>query len=175
LTKSAPPYRFAVALLLFLAAGLYFDGNFLHRDWREARRESAGIAPDPQAVPEAILQVYGARAWGWRGWFAIHTWVAAKPSHADHYTVYDVVGWRKRHGQAPLRIAPDIPDRYWFDARPIINNPERIPRQGYRQIDSGGCSGGPQLSVERQLPPLSRTQQQHLYGLDRPRGTGTQT
>jgi hypothetical protein len=90
------------------------------RDWRTASRDSAGIAPDPLVTDEAVLQVYGARAWGWRGWFAIHTWIAAKRTGETAYTVYDVVGWRGNRGQPVLRISRDIPDRYWFGERPEI-------------------------------------------------------
>jgi len=90
------------------------------KDWRTASRESAGIAPVPSVTNEAVLQVYGAKAWGWRGWFAIHTWIAAKQTGETSYRVYDVVGWRGRRGQPVLRIARDIPDRYWYGERPCI-------------------------------------------------------
>ena len=90
------------------------------KDWRTASRESAGIAPNPAVTKEAVIQVYGARAWGWRGWFAIHTWIAVKRSGEASYTVYDVVGWRGNHGDPVLRIAKDIPDRYWFGEKPQI-------------------------------------------------------
>ncbi|MDD5470750.1 MAG: DUF3750 domain-containing protein [Sideroxydans sp.] len=67
-----------------------------------------------------MLQVYGADAWGWRGWFAIHTWIAAKRTGESAYTVYDVVGWRARNGEPVMRIAKDVPDRYWYGSKPRL-------------------------------------------------------
>ena len=95
------------------------------RDWRTASRESAGIAPDPLTTSEAILHVYGAEAWGWRGWFAIHTWIAAKRSDQTYYTVYDVVGWRKHHGGSVMQAKRDYPDRYWYGEKPVLLNEHR--------------------------------------------------
>ena len=90
------------------------------KDWRTASRESAGIAPNPVTTKDAVLLVYGAPAWGWRGWFAIHTWIAAKPANAEAYTVYEVIGWRLRRGLSVVRIEKDLPDRYWFGERPRL-------------------------------------------------------
>tara|TARA_Y100001970_G_C14225893_1_gene855650 strand:+ start:1028 stop:1561 length:534 start_codon:yes stop_codon:yes gene_type:complete len=88
--------------------------------WHTARRDSAGIAPDPKITKEAILQVYGANTWGWRGLFAIHTWIAAKRTGETNYKVFSVVGWRVYEGQQVMRITQDIPDRYWFGQKPKI-------------------------------------------------------
>ena len=90
------------------------------KDWRNASRESAGIAPDPLTTEEAVVHVYGAKAWGWRGWFAVHTWIAAKETGAKSYTVYEVIGWRANRGLPVLRIASDLPDRLWFGAQPEL-------------------------------------------------------
>ena len=105
------------AIALAAMVGL---NRFTARDWRTASRESAQIAPDPSPTQEAVLQVNGADAWGWRGWFAIHTWIAAKTPGDSGYTVYDVVGWRGYYGQPVLKIRRDVPDRYWY------GNPPRI-------------------------------------------------
>jgi hypothetical protein len=90
------------------------------KDWRTASRESAGIAPNPVTTKDAVLHVYGASTWGWRGWFAIHTWIAAKPANEEAYTVYEVIGWRQRRGLSVVRIEKDLPDRYWFGERPRL-------------------------------------------------------
>ena len=65
-------------LLVLVLQGLVLAGCSDDKDWRTASRDSAGIAPDPVSTNEAVLQIYCAKAWGWRGWFAIHTWIAAK-------------------------------------------------------------------------------------------------
>ncbi len=97
------------------------------RDWRTASRESAGIAPDPAQEPNAVLHVYGASTVGWRGWFAIHTWIAAKRTGEPRYTVYEVIGWRLRRGLPVVRIEQDLPDRHWFGARPRLIKEHRGP------------------------------------------------
>jgi len=109
----------------YLLMGLIFSSCSSDKDWRTASRESAGIAPLPAETHEAVLQVYGAKAWSWRGWFAIHTWIAAKRTGEATYTVYDVIGWRGHNGQPVLRIYQDAPDRYWFGAKPRVINEHR--------------------------------------------------
>lgn len=108
------------SIMVIVLAAVLLSGCPSAKDWRSASRESAGIAPDPSVTPEAILQVYGADAWGWRGWFAIHTWIAVKRTGEDAYRVLDVVGWRGRRGQPVMRITRDAPDRYWFGERPRL-------------------------------------------------------
>ena len=63
------------------------------QDWRTADRSSAGIAPDPRNTPEAVVQVYAARAFNWRGALAVHTWVPASGDFDAGYSGSSVV-WR---------------------------------------------------------------------------------
>lgn len=111
-------------LLVVLLAGPVFmiacGGARLEGNWATADRSSAGLAPDPAAVNEAIVQVYAARAFEWRGAFAVHTWIAAKPRNADYYTVYEALGWRHWRGLPTVSASPGIPDRLWFGHRPWL-------------------------------------------------------
>jgi hypothetical protein len=118
----APVKRTLSVLALFptLALLLTLAGCSAEGGWRTASREPAGLAPNPGISREAVLQVYAARAWGWRGWFASHTWIAAKRSDETAYTVYEVVGWRQHRGLPVLRIERDIPDRFWFGEKPRL-------------------------------------------------------
>ena len=69
----------------------------------------------------AVVQVYAARTFGWRGAFAVHTWLAAKPAGADEYARYEVIGWYARAGRSAVSIKDGrTPDTEWFDARPTL-------------------------------------------------------
>ena len=89
------------------------------QDWRSASREPAGIAYAPENFSDAVIEVYAADAYSWRGWFAVHTWIAVKPQDAPEYTVYEVTGWRVKSGLPALReYTTPTPDRYWYGAKP---------------------------------------------------------
>jgi hypothetical protein len=110
-----------LALVAAVAAcWLLLGGAAGSRDWRNASHEPVGLAPDPATSPEALIQVYAARAWGWRGLFGVHTWVAVKPSGAAAYTVYEVIGWRLRSSDTALAIRQRPPDARWFGSAPAL-------------------------------------------------------
>ena len=90
------------------------------QDWRTASHESVGLAPDAAATSEAVVQVYGARTWGWRGNFGVHTWVAVKPANASAYTVYEVIGWRLRWADSVVAIHNRAADARWYGNAPEL-------------------------------------------------------
>ncbi len=92
----------------------------LGQDWRTAPRHSAGIAPNPVDVSEAVIQVYAARAFNWRGLFAVHVWVAIKSVSADQYRVHQVLGWQQYRGLPVVVSQNDLPDRLWYGSAPQV-------------------------------------------------------
>src|SRR5204863_8973625 len=93
----------------------------LHGDWRTASHRSVVLAPDPAIHREAIVQVYAGRAFGWRGAFAVHTWLAAKAKDADRYTRYEVIGWYAGSGQSVISITSTrAADAEWYGATPRL-------------------------------------------------------
>ena len=77
-------------------------------------------APDPLQHDDAIIQVYGGDVWGFRGNFAIHTWIATKARGASRYQVYEVVSWNLRRANSVVRITNRDPDRPWARSPAIL-------------------------------------------------------
>jgi hypothetical protein len=108
-------------ILLLVALSCFLQmGCASNLDWRTASRESAGIAPSPQEEKEALVHVYTARAFGWRKYFAVHSWIATKEKNADHYITYHVTSWATRNGGSSVAMTKDIPDRRWYGAEPEL-------------------------------------------------------
>jgi hypothetical protein len=112
----------AVCLVLIAQAGLAQENSQITEvargSWATAPRHSAGIAPDPvQLVDFAIVQVYAAPTYGWRGFFAVHPWIIYKRRGETAYTRYDVIGWR-----APQVVQRNyaVPDGLWYGSTPEI-------------------------------------------------------
>lgn len=113
-------------VLLVLLLGPLFQAAFggeadnARRGWQFANRDSAGMAPAPVDYTGAVIQIYAARTYSWRGHLAVHTWVATKAAGADSYLVHQVIGFRERRGQEVRVSAQDVPDRYWYGNRPEL-------------------------------------------------------
>lgn len=169
-------------------------------DWRRASREPVGLAPNPATTPEAVVQVYAARAVRWRGYFGVHTWIAAKPTNAAIFTVYEVTGFRVRRGGGAVTVSQRPPDGRWFGSEPelladvrgagvdaLIDRIEKAVA-AYPYPDSYRIWPGPNSNtftafVLRQLPELRADLPAHAIGKDylgprlfarSPSGTGVQ-
>jgi hypothetical protein len=125
--KRRVTFAIALAYVPLALAYLAFSGQLGAADWRTASRESVGLAPDPATTPEAVVQVYSARAVSWRGWFGVHTWIAVKPSNASEFTVHEVVGWRLKRAGTTLVASHRPADGRWYGARPELLGDIRGP------------------------------------------------
>ena len=105
---------------LFALAHADREGRLAPGNWRDASREAVGLAPDPATVSEAVVQVYAARAVRWRGYFGVHTWIAAKPTDAAEFTVYEVLSWGLRRRGTTVRVSNRVPDTRWYGNAPEL-------------------------------------------------------
>ena len=169
-------------------------------NWRQASRASVGIAPDPAVTREAVVQVYAERAVRWRGYFGVHTWIAAKPAGAAAFTVYEVTGFAVRRGGTAVRSSQRPPDGRWFGSAPvlladvrgagvdaliarIVRAVDAYPYQRSYRIWPGPNSNTFTAFVLRQVPELRVDLPAHAIGKDylgprvfarSPSGTGMQ-
>ncbi len=189
-----------VPLVLLGLAHADRSANYAGGDWRQASRASVGLAPDPAVTPEAVVQVYAARAVRWRGYFGVHTWIAVKPANAPEFTVYEVTGFRVRRGGGAITVSNRAPDGRWFGSAPDlladVRGPEvetlvpRIERAvaQYAYADTYRIWPGPNSNtftafVLREVPELRVDLPPHAIGKDylgtrvaarSPSGTGVQ-
>ena len=127
---SKPRLFWILLLPLYTACSTTYighSGQLGGSDWRTASREPVGLAPDPASTPEAVVQVYAARTVGWRGYLGVHTWIAVKPSHVDHFTIHEVIGYRLRREGTVVVSRVRAPDARWFGAYPELLRDVRGP------------------------------------------------
>lgn len=105
-------------LLIFFApiiarAALYAAGD-APRSWADADWSSAGALPPAGREPNARVVVFTGTTGGWKGVFAVHSWVVMKRAGDKNWTRHDVVGW----GQ-PLRTNGWAADGRWYGNAPV--------------------------------------------------------
>ncbi|MGI9381849.1 MAG: DUF3750 domain-containing protein [Methyloligellaceae bacterium] len=110
-------WTLSLCLVIFpvLVGGFWSYAQGWPASWHSADWSASGIALRPAETPEAVVQVYAARAGRWKGIFAVHTWIAVKRANAPRFDRYDVVGW----GRPVRRNAYPI-DGYWYGNKPAV-------------------------------------------------------
>ena len=121
------PAHWLICIPFFLVVYVLGALFFMHAtrvdaavNWRTASREPVGLAPDPAGTQEAVVQVYAARALSWRGYFAVHPWIAVKRTGASAFTVYEVNGWRLGRTGSSVLASDRPPDGRWFGNLPRL-------------------------------------------------------
>lgn len=88
----------------------------LEARWHTAGRDPAGLATPASETDEAVVQIYAARAFHWRGAFGVHSWIAVKEQGAPVYRTYQVISWRN----PTVVTQDDEPDRAWYGNSPSL-------------------------------------------------------
>jgi len=83
--------------------------------WRSANWTSSGLLPSPESEPDAAIYVMAARTGGFKGAFAVHSWIVLKGPGANRYERYDKVGWG-----TPIRRDAYDADAAWYSNRPWV-------------------------------------------------------
>lgn len=112
--------KFRQYFLASILTGILISMIWTHQDWRTANRSSAGISPNPREYKEAVVEVFAARTINWRGYLSVHSWIATKEKNASSYKTYQVMGWNLYFSGNAVSVREDIPDRYWFGAKPVL-------------------------------------------------------
>jgi len=171
LLKVSSVVLFGLLLGPLFQAAFGGEADGARRGWQFANRDSADMAPRPSQYAAAVIQIYAARTYSWRGHLAVHTWVATKAAGADSYLVHQVIGFRERRGLDVRVSDQDLPDRYWYGNRPDLlvdvrgEAAERLlpavlaAVQSYQYPDSYTMWPGPNSNtftahVGRQVPEL---------------------
>ncbi|MDP9567500.1 UNVERIFIED_ORG: hypothetical protein J2806_003172 [Kosakonia oryzae] len=115
-----------LSLAVSLAQAMHQRDTRTQQGWWDARRDSAGIAPDARKNAQlAIVQVYAAPTWGWKGAVAVHPWIIFKRAGETHYNRYEVISWGAGD---KVRRNSNIPDGYWYGAQPRLLVDHRGPQ-----------------------------------------------
>ena len=110
--------KFTIGVITFVVIAI---ASLWVTSWAlEPKPFGTAMAPDPHDHEDAIIQVYGADVWGFRGKFAIHTWIATKAHGAAEYQIYQVIGWRLRRGRPVVSITEGSPAKPWFGSPAIL-------------------------------------------------------
>ena len=105
---------FALFLAPILARAAFYALGNEPRSWRNADWSSTGTLPPADEFKPARVIVFTGTTGGWKGIFAVHSWIVLKRENARHWTRYDVVGWGN-----PVRVNGWPADGRWFGNKPV--------------------------------------------------------
>lgn len=106
-------------MIVFIMPALATAGWWSLQDrpgsWHKADWSSSGILARAPARGEAAIYVLAARTGGFKGAFALHSWLVVKKPGSDSYDRYDKVGWG-----SPIRHNAYAADARWYSNPPEI-------------------------------------------------------
>ncbi|MEH4694927.1 DUF3750 domain-containing protein [Atlantibacter hermannii] len=107
-----------LSLIASIGRAMYHPNAKAQEGWWSARHDSAGLAPDPwRNAGQAVVQVYAAPTWGWKGVVAVHPWIIFKRAGETQYSRYEVISWGAGE---KVRRNRNAPDGYWYGLKPRL-------------------------------------------------------
>ncbi|TNF69768.1 MAG: DUF3750 domain-containing protein [Gammaproteobacteria bacterium] len=110
-------------LILFLLGPLYLllSGKVkIGLDWRTASHAPCHFLKKYPTENEAVIVLFSAKSFNWRGAFSTHCWLATKLALDNDYTIYQVIGWNQYKNKPIVDISTGNPDKLWYNALPKI-------------------------------------------------------
>lgn len=108
-----------VFVLLFLvptiAAAAWWASTSHPQNWRSADWGSSRLLAGDPDEGQAAIYVMAARTGGFKGAFAVHSWILIKRENQTGYDRYDKVGWGN-----PVRKNHRVADAKWYSNQPFI-------------------------------------------------------
>ncbi|MDB5522417.1 MAG: hypothetical protein JWM58_180 [Rhizobium sp.] len=105
----------AIYLLPGLAAAGLWATTTHPKSYREANWTSSQMLPDAATDRDARIVIFAANTGGFKGAFAVHSWIVLKQAGARGYDRYDVMGWGM-----PVRRNGFPPDGNWYSNQPHV-------------------------------------------------------
>lgn len=113
--KRAILFIAVVFILPALATAGWWHFQQRPASWRAADWSSAGVLAAAPLPEEAAIHILAARTGGFKGAFAVHSWVVVKKPGASAFERYDKVGWG-----SPIRRNAYAADGRWYSNPPAI-------------------------------------------------------
>lgn len=106
----------AVAFLMPMAAAAgWWASVDRPSSWRSANWSSTGLLPPASKHRGAGVYILSARTGGFKGAFAVHSWIVLKDQGTSTYERYEKVGWGK-----PVRRDAYDADAAWYSNQPWV-------------------------------------------------------
>ena len=121
-------YLSSLLLVLCLSLGLsvaratFTGDSAVVQSCQTAPKHASGVAPAPEPWGDtAIVQVYAARTFGWRGFFAVHPWLIYQRRGETRFTRFEVIVWG---GEDVIHRNYALPGGLWYGAQPkrLVNH-----------------------------------------------------
>lgn len=106
---------FMLFLVPTIAAAAWWASTAHPQNWRNADWGTSNLLAGNPDKGQAAIYIMAARTGGFKGAFAVHSWILIKRDNQIGYDRYDKVGWGN-----PVRKNHRVADAKWYSNTPFI-------------------------------------------------------